>query len=147
MLHLAQTLTQRLWQWCFAGLASGSKQHHEQPTNASLIISACNTAEPGKALSWCGLARHFFGCCYVRNYTVQDYEALPVEEFGKALLRGLGWLDGEGVGKKRQLVEPKQIVRRPDRLGLGANPAAPPPEKRPRKMGELQLCLVCIAMA
>jgi len=78
---------------------------------------------------------------------VQDYEALPVEEFGKALLRGLGWLDGEGVGKKRQLVEPKQIVRRPDRLGLGANPAAPPPDKRPRKMGELQLCLVCIVMA
>jgi hypothetical protein len=35
-----------------------------------------------------------------------------------------------------QLIEPKQIIRRPDRLGLGANPAAPPPDKRPRKMGE-----------
>lgn len=66
---------------------------------------------------------------------LQDYESLPVEEFGKALLRGLGWSDGQGVGRKRQLVEPKQIIRRPERLGLGANPAAPPPEKRPRKMG------------
>lgn len=63
-----------------------------------------------------------------------------MEEFGKALLRGLGWSDGQGVGRKRQLVEPKQIVRRPERLGLGANPAAPPPEKRPRKMGECCCC-------
>lgn len=70
----------------------------------------------------------------------QDYESLPVEEFGKALLRGLGWSDGQGVGRKRQLVEPKQTVRRPERLGLGANPAAPPPEKRPHKMGEWRSC-------
>jgi G patch domain/KOW motif-containing protein len=33
----------------------------------------------------------------------QDYEAMPVEEFGKALLRGLGWADGQGVGRKRQV--------------------------------------------
>lgn len=73
---------------------------------------------------------------------MQDYEALPVEEFGKALLRGLGWSDGQGVGRKRQVVEPKQTLRRPDRLGLGANPAAPPPDKRPRKMGEQSLAAV-----
>jgi hypothetical protein len=35
--------------------------------------------------------------------THQDYEAMPVEEFGKALLRGLGWADGQGVGRKRQV--------------------------------------------
>ncbi|KAF6253119.1 DExH-box splicing factor binding site-domain-containing protein [Scenedesmus sp. NREL 46B-D3] len=68
--------------------------------------------------------------------SVEDYEAMPVEAFGKALLRGLGWADGQGVGRKRQLVEAKQTIRRPDRLGLGANPAAPPPDKRPRKMGD-----------
>lgn len=68
--------------------------------------------------------------------TVEDYESMPVEEFGKALLRGLGWADGQGVGRKRQLVEPKQTIRRPDRLGLGANPVTPPPDKRPRKMGD-----------
>lgn len=73
-------------------------------------------------------------------WCLQEYEALPVEEFGKALLRGLGWSDGQGVGRKRQVVEPKQVIRRPDRLGLGANPAAPPPDKRPRKMGEPLAC-------
>jgi G patch domain/KOW motif-containing protein len=68
----------------------------------------------------------------------QRYEALPVEEFGLALLRGMGWKEGEGVGRKRQVVEAKMGVRRPERLGLGANPAAPAPVERPRprKMGE-----------
>jgi hypothetical protein len=31
---------------------------------------------------------------------------MPVEEFGKALLRGLGWADGQGVGRKRQVGQP-----------------------------------------
>jgi hypothetical protein len=69
----------------------------------------------------------------------QEYEATPVEDFAKALLRGMGWNDGEGVGRSRQNVEVKQIVPRPERLGLGADPAALPQHlQRPRvvKMGE-----------
>ena len=78
----------------------------------------------------------------------QAYEALPVEEFGKALLRGLGWDESQGIGRKRQLVEAKQGVRRPERLGLGAAPAAPVPAetKRPRKMGEWGWCM-CVSLA
>jgi hypothetical protein len=79
----------------------------------------------------------------------QRYEALPVEEFGLALLRGMGWKEGEGVGRKRQVVEAKMAVRRPERLGLGANPAAPvaPERPRPRKMGEeAQPALCCFSI-
>ena len=39
----------------------------------------------------------------LRPASAQDYESMPVEEFGKALLRGLGWADGQGVGRKRQV--------------------------------------------
>lgn len=46
--------------------------------------------------------------------TLADYEAMPVEEFGAALLRGMGW-DGKDRGPKK-----KEVVRRPNRLGLGA---------------------------
>ncbi|CAK7221065.1 DNA primase large subunit Spp2 [Sporothrix curviconia] len=46
--------------------------------------------------------------------TLDDYEAMPVEEFGAALLRGMGW-DGKDRGPKV-----KQVVRRPNQLGLGA---------------------------
>lgn len=46
--------------------------------------------------------------------TLDDYEAMPVEEFGAALLRGMGW-NGEQRGPK-----PKEARRRANRLGLGA---------------------------
>ncbi|CAK7267736.1 DNA primase large subunit Spp2 [Sporothrix epigloea] len=46
--------------------------------------------------------------------TLEDYEAMPVEDFGAALLRGMGW-DGKDRGPKV-----KQVVRRPNQMGLGA---------------------------
>ncbi|KAK9365709.1 DExH-box splicing factor binding site-domain-containing protein [Lipomyces kononenkoae] len=36
--------------------------------------------------------------------TLQDYEAVPVEEFGFALLRGMGWKEGEGIGRNRKRI-------------------------------------------
>lgn len=47
--------------------------------------------------------------------TLEDYEAMPVEEFGAALLRGMGW-----DGKERGSMRHTQVKRRPNRLGLGA---------------------------
>ncbi len=34
--------------------------------------------------------------------TMEDYENIPVDEFGAALLRGLGWNEGEGIGRNRK---------------------------------------------
>lgn len=34
--------------------------------------------------------------------TMEDYERVPVDQFGAALLRGLGWKEGEGVGRNRK---------------------------------------------
>lgn len=28
--------------------------------------------------------------------TLDDYESVPIEQFGLAILRGMGWKDGEG---------------------------------------------------
>ncbi|KAK9467814.1 DExH-box splicing factor binding site-domain-containing protein [Lipomyces arxii] len=36
--------------------------------------------------------------------TLEDYEHVPVEEFGLALLRGMGWKEGEGIGRNRKRV-------------------------------------------
>ena len=56
--------------------------------------------------------------------SLDDYTAVPVEGFGPALLRGMGWKDGEAVGKRRaESSTPKAIVvkeRRPALLGIGA---------------------------
>jgi hypothetical protein len=57
--------------------------------------------------------------------TEADYDAVPIEEFGAAMLRGMGWKDGETIGKKRgqKPMKPRVIERRPDLLGVGAKPA------------------------
>ncbi|XP_048191598.1 G-patch domain and KOW motifs-containing protein isoform X2 [Perognathus longimembris pacificus] len=51
-----------------------------------------------------------------------DYEAVPVEAYGLAMLRGMGWKPGKGIGCKFNLVvKPKINSVRPKGLGLGAN--------------------------
>ena len=56
--------------------------------------------------------------------TLDDYAAVPVEEFGAALLRGMGWREGEPVGKRRSGAtapdKPRIVERRPALLGIGA---------------------------
>lgn len=52
-----------------------------------------------------------------------DYEAVPVEAYGLAMLRGMGWKPGEGIGRTfNQVVKPRVNSLRPKGLGLGANP-------------------------
>jgi G-patch domain len=50
--------------------------------------------------------------------TLEDYERIPVEEFGAALLRGMGWKEGDG--KNGKVERPKEVKRRQNLLGLGA---------------------------
>lgn len=67
-----------------------------------------------------------------------DYQRMPIEAFGEALMRGMGWSEGKGIGRNaKKDVEAKELVRRADRLGLGADPAAPTKkQKRFIKPGE-----------
>lgn len=58
------------------------------------------------------------------NPTLDDYSKVPVEEFGMALLRGMGFRPEE-----RKTVEPIEVKIRPKGLGLGAElPQAPKPK-------------------
>ncbi|CAN9176412.1 unnamed protein product [Alternaria alternata] len=56
--------------------------------------------------------------------TLEAYEATPIEGFGAALLRGMGWKDGEEIGKNGVAAKPKEIKRRPALLGIGAKEEA-----------------------
>ncbi|XP_020859803.1 G-patch domain and KOW motifs-containing protein [Phascolarctos cinereus] len=64
-----------------------------------------------------------------------DYEAVPVEAYGLAMLRGMGWRPGEGIGRTfKQVVKPRENPLRPKGLGLGASlapPAGPPGPSQP----------------
>ena len=56
--------------------------------------------------------------------TLDEYEVTPVHDFGAGLLRGMGWKDGEPVGKRRTqgttVSKPRIVERRPALLGIGA---------------------------
>ncbi|KAI6659980.1 hypothetical protein LOD99_14321 [Oopsacas minuta] len=51
----------------------------------------------------------------------EDYSDIPVSSFGKAALRGMGWKEGEAIGKTRKgLVTPIELIPHAAGLGLGA---------------------------
>lgn len=57
--------------------------------------------------------------------SMDEYESMPIEDFGKAMLRGMGWEEGKAVGRMHKgMVEAVEFIPRPGRLGLGAQPAA-----------------------
>lgn len=64
--------------------------------------------------------------------TLDDYAGTPIQEFGAALLRGMGWEEGKAVGRRNirgTVPQAIEFVARPSGLGLGANPAPAPPKK------------------
>jgi len=69
--------------------------------------------------------------------SLQDYERVPVSQFGAALLRGMGWKEGTAASRTRTgPVEPWLPSSRPALLGLGAK--ARPAEEIPVKAGRSQ---------
>lgn len=53
--------------------------------------------------------------------SLDDYDRVPVSEFGAALLRGMGWKPGQAASRTRTgLVEPYLPAARPALLGIGA---------------------------
>ncbi|XP_057681545.1 G-patch domain and KOW motifs-containing protein [Corythoichthys intestinalis] len=74
--------------------------------------------------------------------TEDDYERVPVEGYGLAMLKGMGWKKGEGIGRTfKQDVKPYEYKPRVIGLGLGADRSAiadlePGKRRRPPKPGE-----------
>lgn len=53
--------------------------------------------------------------------TLEDYENIPVDKFGLAMLRGMGWKSSVGTGKKSIEVTTNLPEVRPRGMGLGAD--------------------------
>lgn len=59
--------------------------------------------------------------------SLKDYATMPVEEFGAAMLRGMGWQDGSGIGRDQKgPIHAPMVQRRAALLGLGAKERAVP---------------------
>ncbi|KFM70252.1 G patch domain and KOW motifs-containing protein, partial [Stegodyphus mimosarum] len=72
---------------------------------------------------------------------LEDYEKVPVEQYGLAMLRGMGWKEGDPIGaNSSKIVEPVQVQLRPKGLGLGADASAL--KKNQKKESDEKLDLV-----
>ena len=70
--------------------------------------------------------------------TMEDYENVPIEQFGMAMLRGMGFKEGEGIGGfKKEVVPIFDPQVRPKGLGLGAS--RPKKNQKVAKEGEEKL--------
>ncbi|KAG8936180.1 hypothetical protein FRC02_004208 [Tulasnella sp. 418] len=64
--------------------------------------------------------------------TLEDYTRVPVEQFGAALLRGMGWKEGAATTKNgKTAVQPYLPQQRPSLLGLGAKEKAVDNDSQP----------------
>ncbi|KAL1132715.1 hypothetical protein AAG570_010667 [Ranatra chinensis] len=56
-----------------------------------------------------------------KESTLEDYDNIPVSDFGLAMLRGMGWAPDKGIGKNEKLIKPPSPILRPKGMGLGAD--------------------------
>lgn len=71
--------------------------------------------------------------------TLEDYERIPIDQFGMAMLRGMGWHPDRGIGKKPQLVTTEVPLSRPRGMGLGADKVVKKPSSSGDSKKELKL--------
>ena len=60
----------------------------------------------------------FPGVVPQKESSIEDYEEVPISDFGAALMRGMGWEKGKGVGRNRKIVEPVNFETKKRTLGV-----------------------------
>ncbi|XP_050667275.1 G-patch domain and KOW motifs-containing protein isoform X1 [Leptidea sinapis] len=71
-----------------------------------------------------------------KESTLDDYDSVPIQEFGMAMLRGMGWTAGKDESKY------KQPVLRPKGLGLGADKVIGQKQSKKSRDNEEELAIV-----
>lgn len=105
--------------------AAAAAQERTEPSERSFVARAMETKSGGREDAEAAALRDDLARL-PDAADAEAYESMPVEAFGEAMLRGMGWTEGGGVGRNRARapVKPIEYVPRPQLLGLGATPAA-----------------------
>ena len=73
------------------------------------------------------------------------YEAMPVEAFGEAMLRGMGWAEGRCVGRNAKGVRARSHVS-PPALGVSCCAQLYPQAVKHAGHAPVALCAMCLVM-
>lgn len=71
--------------------------------------------------------------------TAEDYENVPVNKFGLAMLRGMGWESTNDSGENSQIIKASLPELRPKGMGLGADKLIKTVQKKLNSEEELKL--------
>lgn len=71
--------------------------------------------------------------------TAEDYENVPIDKFGLAMLRGMGWESTKESGKNTQVITASLPELRPKGMGLGADKLIKTVQKKQHSEEELKL--------
>lgn len=71
--------------------------------------------------------------------TAEDYENVPVDKFGLAMLRGMGWESSKGIGKNSKVITVNLPELRPKGMGLGADKLIKSVQNKQNSEEELKL--------
>jgi len=71
--------------------------------------------------------------------TAEDYESIPIDKFGLAMLRGMGWKPTKDVGKNSQIIAASLPEIRSKGMGLGADKLIKSVQKTQSSEEELKL--------
>lgn len=71
--------------------------------------------------------------------SAEDYANVPVDKFGLAMLRGMGWEETKGIGKNSQIITPSLPELRPKGMGLGADKLIKSVQSKTSSKEELKL--------
>uniref|UniRef100_A0A0K8T946 G-patch domain-containing protein n=1 Tax=Lygus hesperus TaxID=30085 RepID=A0A0K8T946_LYGHE len=75
-----------------------------------------------------------------KQSTLDDYDNMPINDFGLAMLRGMGWDPKKGIGLNEKVVMPTAPQLRPKGMGLGADKALVA-QKQPGKISAEEMVM------
>ncbi|KAL1490246.1 hypothetical protein ABEB36_012973 [Hypothenemus hampei] len=83
-----------------------------------------------------------------KESSLEDYESVPISDYGLALLRGMGWKEGMGIGRNVSKTASVSVPElRPKGLGLGASKLIQKESNRPQDKDGNELVLKTGAFA
>jgi len=102
-------------------LSSADGNENEEEEIAAIPLPVSGTSTPASLAEREKAAYHRDVADLPEPATLDAYERIPVSQFGAALLRGMGWKEGQAASRTRKgPVEPWLPTQRPQLLGIGA---------------------------
>lgn len=108
--------------------AAAAKESEKAPTPPPAPQAAADAAPAGDLM----LRRYKEDMASLPDHRgIDEFNEMPVEGFGAALLAGYGWTEGKGIGRNNKTGDAKVVEydRRAGTQGLGYNPSEADPRK------------------